>query len=661
MPDPETDLVDVLARTAVFAGLPRQELSALAGQGRRRSIASGQVLMRQGEPSDCLHVIVSGRVRIEHRNPAMQGQVVMAGIGPCETVGEMGVVDHGPRSATVVAVEDTQTIEIDTGVVASLVARRPEVALALARLISLRLRGATELIERMARWGSEIAVARSRWEERFLTDERTALKVVEEAGRYLELADAEFGTPWRTTTYCDTEDFSFYRAAEASESSTFRLREYHAHRPKAVFGSPSAWLELKGTATCGDKYRVEVPVDDIPSLLHNADDGLSSLGLGTTVKEMVQAQMRPVLVTQCYRVAYASPGESLRITADYGLTYSGLRWSESAHPSLPVPISADLAHERGVVLELKWTDQLPEWAADLVRSLRAKGADNRPAKFVVGMRHLLGEEHPAAALGAVASSDPELASREQDARRLDEMKANFIGNASHELRAPLSSIRAFSELLVDDPDMDAGTRVEFAGVINYEAQRLSRLVDDILDLSRIEAGAVTWRMVPTDLVAELRRVVDSQQSAAHRKNLELLLDVDDNVGQVIADPDALQHIMLNLIGNAIEVTEVGRLLVSATRRDTTVEVSVSDTGPGFSEADQARIFERFYQPGSVLTEKPVGSGLGLAICQKILDQHDSLLRLVSELGVGSRFSFDLQAAQPVSERWPAASVPVEAR
>jgi len=201
-----------------------------------------------------------------------------------------------------------------------------------------------------------------------------------------------------------------------------------------------------------------------------------------------------------------------------------------------------------------------------------------------------------------------------------------------------------SELLVDDADMDAPTRIEFAGIINGEAERLSRLVNNLLDLSRMEADAVDWRLEPVDLAAELNRVVVSQLPVAQKKGINVRLGLADAAPQVIADHDGLHQVLLNLVGNAIKFTEVGEVAVSAAAHGSLVEVSVTDSGPGISDTDRDLIFERFYQVGNPLTDKPSGTGLGLAICQKILEHHGSEIRLTSELGKGSRFSFELQAA-----------------
>src|SRR5579884_767691 len=236
-----------------------------------------------------------------------------------------------------------------------------------------------------------------------------------------------------------------------------------------------------------------------------------------------------------------------------------------------------------------------------------------------------------------------LADRERELLRLDEMKSSFISNALHELRTPLASIRSFSEVLVED-ELDPETRREFAGIINTEAERLSRLVNDVLDISRIEANAVEWKIQPLDLASELNRVVLSQQPLAQRQGLELRLECPNDVPWVMADHDGLHQVMLNLIGNAIKFTAAGQVTVSAATRGDVVEVAVADTGPGIDDEDAEHIFERFYQGGNTLTEKPSGTGLGLAICQKILEHHGSVIRLVSEVGKGSRFSFDLPAA-----------------
>ncbi|MBV9121311.1 MAG: HAMP domain-containing histidine kinase [Chloroflexi bacterium] len=236
----------------------------------------------------------------------------------------------------------------------------------------------------------------------------------------------------------------------------------------------------------------------------------------------------------------------------------------------------------------------------------------------------------------------ELARKTEELLKLDQMKTQFVSNASHELRSPLTSIRAFSELLADDPSL-TDEQSEFARTINLESERLSRLATRLLDLSRMEAGVVEWHFMPLDLLGEIRNLAEAQRPVASVKGLELRINLPLDLPFVRADRDALRQVLLNLTNNAIKFTDTGWVEISAIPDERHVQVVIEDTGPGISPADQERVFERFYQAGDPLTDKPAGAGLGLAICREILAHHDSELRLFSTLGEGSRFSFVLPA------------------
>ena len=243
----------------------------------------------------------------------------------------------------------------------------------------------------------------------------------------------------------------------------------------------------------------------------------------------------------------------------------------------------------------------------------------------------------------VAERTQELARKNQELMKLDEMKTRFVTNASHELRSPLTAIRAFSEMLSDDPALN-DRQAEFARIINAETERLSRLASDLLDLNRMESGNLEWLPRSVDLPTEMGLLHASQRPLAHEKGLILELALADGLPSVSADPDGLRQVLLNLVQNAIKFTQRGSVVLAAEQVGSNVRISVIDSGVGISPADQAHVFERFYQAGDVLTEKPAGAGLGLAICHEILAQHRTELHLESTPGEGSRFSFELPVA-----------------
>src|SRR6266571_203483 len=205
----------------------------------------------------------------------------------------------------------------------------------------------------------------------------------------------------------------------------------------------------------------------------------------------------------------------------------------------------------------------------------------------------------------------DLATAHQELLSVDEMKTNFLANVSHELRTPLTSIRSFSELLLeyqDEPDV----KKEFLRIISTESERLTRLVNDVLDISRIEAGHMNWQMISVDvrdLLGDLGRTFEPLISLA---GLTFQTRLDEDLAHVFADRDRLHQVIANLLNNAMKFTRAGGTIVLRGQAvDGEVHISVVDTGIGVAPEDHERIFEKFQQVGDTLTDKPRGTGLGL--------------------------------------------------
>jgi hypothetical protein len=232
-----------------------------------------------------------------------------------------------------------------------------------------------------------------RHEDRFIASEELARLVMRTAGSHLQLAQDDRPYQWSTTAYCDTYDWAIYRAAEAGKALRLRFREYHRTRPDEAFTSARLWLELKeDTVDMSRKERFEISGDAVPAFLRgetSLTDGAS--GLGQKAAELVHAGARPVVVTQYNRLAYAAPGDRIRITADHNLIYLAVPWTTNADDSVPIRIGPILSRETDVVIEMKWIGELPNWAEELHGYLRERAPADRPSKFVVAMRHLLGE------------------------------------------------------------------------------------------------------------------------------------------------------------------------------------------------------------------------------------------------------------------------------
>lgn len=232
----------------------------------------------------------------------------------------------------------------------------------------------------------------ARHEERFIATEELARSVMRTAGANLPLARDDRPYQWATTAYCDTDDWRVFRAAGDGAALRLRFREYHRTRPERAFTSARLWLELKeDIEKTSRKERLEIPGDRVPAFLRGelvlpADAN----GLSARADRLVRDGARPVVVTQYDRLAYAAPADEVRVTADHNLIYLAVPWTSNDDAAIPTRLGPILARETGVIIELKWRDALPSWAEALQGHLRQQAPEDRPSKFVVGMRHLLG-------------------------------------------------------------------------------------------------------------------------------------------------------------------------------------------------------------------------------------------------------------------------------
>jgi len=228
------------------------------------------------------------------------------------------------------------------------------------------------------------------------------------------------------------------------------------------------------------------------------------------------------------------------------------------------------------------------------------------------------------------------------------MKSDFVSSVSHELRTPLSSIKAYVEMLVDGEARDEETRTEFYNIIQSESNRLSRLIDNILNISRIESGIVKISREHIALPTVIKEVVDVMQPQARAKDIELLEQNTPLYYQVYADKDMIYQALLNLVGNAIKYTPEGGTVSIDTVVDDhsrTVKVNVTDSGVGIPPESLPHLFEKFYR---VADHKKIakGTGLGLNLVKHIVETvHGGAVAVTSEVGKGSTFSMSL----PISD------------
>jgi signal transduction histidine kinase len=236
-------------------------------------------------------------------------------------------------------------------------------------------------------------------------------------------------------------------------------------------------------------------------------------------------------------------------------------------------------------------------------------------------------------------------------QELDRLKDDFVSTVTHELRTPLTSIRAFSEILHDHPDIDPAERHRFLGLIIKESERLTRLINQVLDLAKLESGHPEWQASELDLGDIVADAVSATSQIFKGRGVSLETRAS-KVPKVVADRDRVMQVMLNLLSNAVKFSPEGqgRVEVGVRQDGECVRVDVRDNGVGISPEHQSVIFEKFRQVGDTLTEKPSGTGLGLAICRQIIDHYGGRLWVESEPGRGSVFSFVLPvAAAPVRQ------------
>jgi signal transduction histidine kinase len=236
-----------------------------------------------------------------------------------------------------------------------------------------------------------------------------------------------------------------------------------------------------------------------------------------------------------------------------------------------------------------------------------------------------------------------LVRRESEMARL---KADFVANVSHDLKTPLALIRMFGETLEMNRAPDEATRREYYGVITRESERLSRLIDNVLDFSRIEGGRRRYELAPAPLEPVVHEVLEAFRYPLTQQGFKVSVDVEPDLPDVLMDADAIGQALANLVDNAIKYSGPRRRLsVTARRVGAEVRLEVADEGIGIPPGEQARIFEKFYRVGRSETQGRRGSGVGLALVAHIVDAHRGRVSVESRVGEGSRFTIALPVAE----------------
>jgi two-component system, OmpR family, phosphate regulon sensor histidine kinase PhoR len=230
-------------------------------------------------------------------------------------------------------------------------------------------------------------------------------------------------------------------------------------------------------------------------------------------------------------------------------------------------------------------------------------------------------------------------------RRLERVRQDFVANVSHEFKTPLTAIQGFTETLLGGALDDPKNNVRFLHIIRNHAMRLARLTDDLLKLARIEAGKMEVEFFSVGLMELIEGCAETALMKASKKQITLDIEVPSGLPAVRGDAELLKDVLQNLLDNAIQYTPAGgRIHVTASANAKDATVTVSDTGIGIPLADQERIFERFYRVDAARSREAGGTGLGLSIAKHIMEAHGGRLRVESEVGKGSKFSFSIPLA-----------------
>ena len=362
---------------------------------------------------------------------------------------------------------------------------------------------------------------------------------------------------------------------------------------------------------------------------------------------------------------YRYDGDTIHMVAGYGLGAAGLG---VVHRIFPRPASADtivgrviLTRQPALIRDIEREEGVPALSRRMIEALETRSQVTIPmlrAGEPIGAMTIGWAEPDAfddqqialvqgfAAQAVIAIENVRLfRALEQKSRELEvasQHKSEFLANMSHELRTPLNAIIGFSEVLSERMFGELNEKQEeYLKDIYASGMHLLSLINDILDLSKIEAGRMELELMDFDLPTALDSALTLVRERAARRGISLDSNVDERLGQIQADERKIRQVVLNLLSNAIKFTpEGGRIEVGAVPRDGSVEVSVSDTGIGIAPEDQEAVFEEFRQVGTA-EKKAEGTGLGLTLCRKFIELHGGRIWVKSQVGAGSTFGFTI--------------------
>ncbi len=361
--------------------------------------------------------------------------------------------------------------------------------------------------------------------------------------------------------------------------------------------------------------------------------------LGYKQEELVGQPVKKIFLQEGRREEESALNRYFRKIMDSGAAYNtGLIFLTKQGKEIPVNFSGGVMQQGGRIIGMVGVARDMRQIMAVISDLEKKGRDlgersKNLTRMQRGMLHMMGDLE-------IAKKEAEKA--EEELKRLDQLKRDFIATVSHELRTPLAITKEGISLILD----------RITGVINEEQEkilgtagsnidRLARIIDGLLNVSKIEAGKVSLRRRSVEITGLIRQVAADFELHLKAKNLELRINVPKNRLDVFVDPDKLVQVFINLLGNALKFTRRGHIEISLQEKESEIECVVADTGVGISEEDLPKVFSKFEQFGRLPGPGEKGTGLGLAITKGIIELHGGKIWVESKLGLGAKFSFVL--------------------
>ena len=322
-----------------------------------------------------------------------------------------------------------------------------------------------------------------------------------------------------------------------------------------------------------------------------------------------------------------------------GVAYNiGLTFLTKKGKGIPVNFSGALMQQDGRIIGIVGVARDMRQIMAVIGDLEGKKREleersKNLTKMQKAMLHMMGDLD-------IAKKEAE--KTEKELKKLDQLKRDFISTVSHELRTPLAITREGIRLILDRIAGEINEKQEkILGTAGSNIDRLARIIDGLLDVSKIEAGKVELKRGWVDIAGLIRQAVFPFELNLKKKNLELKINVPEKQVDAFVDPDKLIQVFTNLIGNALKFTDRGTIEISLQEKEKEIECVVADTGLGISEEDLPKVFGKFEQFGRLPGPGEKGTGLGLSITKGIIELHGGKIRVESKLGQGSKFSFIL--------------------